>query len=861
MSSQLTSLLDKYAAKLKIQRVKRNAWLILTLLVLPLCLFGALDVWLIFSVPMRVLALTLVVLLAIWALFLLLRPKPDKLTTARLLDHRLSPGSYAITTAWQLSGLAQDDPLKPQEQQQQALDAYAKKSLQQLNFNNPPANKWLIAASVLGLSGIGGMLASNQQLALQRILQPYAQLDYTRISLQLPATTPAANEKFKLQIAVKGQRDANIMLSVKNLQDNKLLHGYPKQVALPADGKLDYEFLQGLNKDSIIEVKAGRGNYVAATTLQLRATPQLKQLKYTITYPEYAKHLNRTESNASFAILRGCKVKLDLELSGQATGCNLVKSGRQAEVIELQAVKNATNTYSSALAYFDRSFDYRFSSSDRFGTYEFPQQLQQIIVNEDQPPEISITSNNAESLKVGDSKLKLAYEASDDVGLARINLVYEVVGKPASRQQRPLQINALQASENLEVDFKAMGAQPMDTVVVFMEVFDGNNLYGPGKVASEPIMFEVPLPEQPKDEEQKQQGSGEGENELHNPLEIQRGIYKDTLRKYLGNNNKQGWQELAKRQQDNTRHLGDMQNAPEIQGLGEEFLKIIKECEQLSLQSAESLRKNLGMESREIQSQIIKKLIDAARIQANAKQPEQPEQPQDKQEQQGQPQKSTKYSLIKPGGGKQKEQQDEEQARQKLAELNALAKQQEQLAEKLNQELQKKNEEMFKKMQQQNQQQNQNPPNMAGQKPGEKDGEQAGGKQPGEQGKPSPDGSGMGKSTSQQQDDILARTQEMLQELEKMRLGENQLAPQSALDDLSKAIQQQKGVKDSLGDPHNIRYSELNARSAARQLGNSAEKLKAALSQATGSMSNGSRPANGYEQLIIDYTRRLSYEQ
>lgn len=857
MSSSLNQLLKQHSAKLRQERLKKNLSLICVLLLVPITLMAALDLWLIFSPALRYSAFVLVIAGWLWAAWLLLAKKPGKLETARQLDARIEQGSYAVTTALQLAELPQHSSQKPDQQQLENLQSYAHKSLSKVAYPKIKPDKYLLGGAALAAGGLAVLLAGDNQLCLQRILQPQAALDYTTIRIELPQVAPAAGEQFATKFEVQGARGEQLELSLYSADGSKILKGYPKLLPMSSDGKLSYEFQQGLYRDAVLQVSAGRGKYRQSEKIMLRSTPEIKNIQYLVRYPNYARHLNKTETTPSFTMLKGCEVELKLELSGNTSAANMLLDDRQKTVINLQS-QPVAGLYNLQLPRIERSIDYRFQAKDPHGTYTLPEELQQIIVNEDKAPQIAITSNNLESLKAGDSKLKLAYNANDDIGLHRIELVFEVIGKAPIRQSRSVIKNATSSREELDVDFIALGAQPMDTVVVFLEAYDGNDISGPGKGASEPLMFEVPLPEK-KDGEGKggDEQSGKGEMTMHNPLDLQRGIYKDSLSKILGST-KYSWQDLALRQKQNTNHIGKMQEDRDMKGLGEEFLALLAEAEKISARCTQAMERSHPDEAKKLQAEVIAKLIEAARIQAAAPTPAEEEKKQEKKEDKQQ-NKSVKYSLIKNGSKKQKpKEQQEQEAMEKLAELQQLAQEQNKIADSLKKDVEKEMEEMRKRLseqrkQAQSQAQSQQSQNQQAQNsPSQQSSQDGSGKS-----SPQPDS----EASSEQQMQLAEKTADLLADLEMMRANNNSGIPQSALDDLKKAMEAQGKASGKMKEQRMRSQAHYDARDASSRINTSAEKIKAAMSASTGSMSNGSRPASGYEELINNYTRRLSYEQ
>lgn len=113
-----------------------------------------------------------------------------------------------------------------------------------------------------------------------------------------------------------------------------------------------------------------------------------------------------------------------------------------------------------------------------------------------------------------------------------------------------------------------------------------------------------------------------------------------------------------------------------------------------------------------------------------------------------------------------------------------------------------------------------------------------------------------------QQEDIMRRTAEILEELERMRLGKEGNNPVNAVNDLRKALELQNIALSHLKNSDQMwrDQAKYSMDDAARMLSDSAEKLKAAINPAATGQGGSTKPASGYEKLVNDYTRRLSYE-
>lgn len=121
-------------------------------------------------------------------------------------------------------------------------------------------------------------------------------------------------------------------------------------------------------------------------------------------------------------------------------------------------------------------------------------------VRADDAPRVRVTSHERELEVRPEDVILLEFEVIDDFGIASVDLVYHFEGGEDALERRRVdlpQLSGLPRATDGEVEFdlRTLGLQPKDSVVVYLEARDNNNVTGPGIGRSQPLVLFVSSPE------------------------------------------------------------------------------------------------------------------------------------------------------------------------------------------------------------------------------------------------------------------------------------------------------------------------------------------------------------------------------
>jgi hypothetical protein len=121
-------------------------------------------------------------------------------------------------------------------------------------------------------------------------------------------------------------------------------------------------------------------------------------------------------------------------------------------------------------------------------------------VREDEAPRVRVTSHEREIEVRPEEVLTFAFEVADDFGVATVDLVYHFDGAEDALERRRVELSELSsrpraAEGEVDFDLRPLGLQPKDSVIVYIEARDNNNVTGPGIGRSQPLVLYVSSPE------------------------------------------------------------------------------------------------------------------------------------------------------------------------------------------------------------------------------------------------------------------------------------------------------------------------------------------------------------------------------
>ncbi len=223
--------------------------------------------------------------------------------------------------------------------------------------------------------------------------------------------------------------------------------------------------------------------------------PAVADLSAVQHYPIYVDVPPQPRQVGDFALLLGSRLEIDIRATSAIADGQLILSGKDGEVPLTVDPSDATRLHAT-LAIDDQTLTgFSVRLVDSSGVHSVPGALYRIDVQSDQPPSVKIVEpTRREELATPRTQLQIAFEASDDLGVAQATLHYQV-GDAAEEQIKfhlPGQPERLVKSR-FEWDLGALEPRLAIGVTLnyFIEVWDGNTQAGPGIGESEHYQIRV----------------------------------------------------------------------------------------------------------------------------------------------------------------------------------------------------------------------------------------------------------------------------------------------------------------------------------------------------------------------------------
>jgi hypothetical protein len=826
----------------QIAGIARGIFLLVLALILPIALTGWIDAafvlgpgwrWLVFVVAAGATFVTMV------AASNRLRRANPRATAAAMDAGSLLPSGYVISTSAEFATATSLDPI--QQSLLDRLHAEAGKLAATSQPRHPWPGKWLVLAAFASAALAISLVLIHGTRPILRMVMPWQSMPYTRVTLAPAASLPAKNEPFTITGSIHGRIPANARIVLAN--------GQSRRAPVSANGSFELSFPEGIDAPTTATAYASADGISPTIPLDLRSIPTLVGYQHTITPPAYTRQPVRHETHPSFALPRASRVHFSVTFDSPPSGVSMIFDNANAP-LDLTPSPESPRAWVADLGEIARTFGYQLEIRDARGTYSVEENAQQIVVIPDRPPTIAISESNADQITSGNDILRVAYAARDDIGLAEIAVRFYRIG---GTQQQPV---PLAAFDDIALDHNGewllplaeMHARPLDTLVVIFQARDINTLDGPGIAYSEPLIVEIP--------EEKGTGgetptSSEGEGQAGgditqiNPLELQREIYRDTLRTSLRHSDA-SLDELAERQREIPKHLAEMAGSDLANALGAEFVAYLVTAADATGKSADALGSATRPDlqgSLSHQATAINALVEAARLQtAMETEPGEP--------QEGESAPKTQYTLVGPNTPPPAGDDAENQQRlaQALLDLQQALEQQ----QNLNQEM----------------------------RPGEPSAPAQGAQSQGQtsstggsQGTGNPEGgsnsqqsAGESQQTAspstpaQRQLELANFSSEIEARIEKLRASGSAADPQLAADQMRRAAEFQRQAADAL-----LQGDSTEANREATQSENAILRALIITESLLGGGVKAGIEANplptGYQGIIQNYSRRLSYDQ
>ncbi|MFK7852021.1 MAG: hypothetical protein AB8D78_13685 [Akkermansiaceae bacterium] len=721
-----------------------------------------------------------------------------------------------------------------------------------------------LAAIVILLSLQGGN-------GLLRMMVPWYSASYTSLSLEALKQPIAEGKPFTLTAQVSGLRPEKVSLFRVGSE------------VVVAEGKPDERGFVNLSVaglESSAEFVARASDGVSGSVLvETYALPEIAKFEIVVTPPAYTQLETRTEIDPSFTVIRASRLQYRLHLDAAAVSVKLERSAfaREDEMVTKDDVLitendefgtrvtgQEKNSGAPVLPVFRRdpsdplvwemdwelpkpeSIVYRIVIEGPRGDLIRNDEPWRINVLPDKPPTIRILSeDSADVVETGKEEVRIELGAVDDIRLASVRLIFRKPGSPYTTVNIDLPADTARTWTGAELLALApMDLKPLDMVAVHAETEDGNTLDGPGMARSDVVFIEVPLPE---DDGAGDDGDGEGGGgsspEPINPLELQKEILRGTLA-LAKDSRESDRQALVNDQRQNAEYAGMMAGAMANEG-ATELAEILGRA-QTAMESATVLLGSadpLGAVPRE--ETALGALIEAAQALGDAEiKPMPPSE--------GESEMMT--FTLRPEEPKSSEPEDSEEAKEKNEEAlrKLIEKVKKQLAEQeaLNE---KAKEEAEKEAAGEPSEKPSDKPSDKPDSPSDKPGSPS----DNPSGAPSGAPSEMAAQLGALQQEIAQATRDAANIAKGMESSADSTGdPKAAAEDLADAADLQDTLAEALEGGEGDLESELGEKTSEALKG-ALEELNALLK--TRSDEGGDRSV-GYERLISDYLRSISYE-
>ncbi|QPJ63063.1 MAG: hypothetical protein G3M70_14740 [Candidatus Nitronauta litoralis] len=214
----------------------------------------------------------------------------------------------------------------------------------------------------------------------------------------------------------------------------------------------------------------------------------LESLKLTFNYPAYTrlKQVTLEPSDGKIQVLPGTEVVVTAKFDRVVKDAELVLNSR--DFLSMTAKKNG-------------AFEGRFFAKDN-GYYQFRLNTENggkvllasqypIKVVNDQSPTITLMLANPKPVYLPNDKIKMFFEAHDDYGISRIELVSESGGQITRKAIKTVKSIETELKDGFTWELGTMRFEPGAEVRYFLEVRDNDNILGPNTGQSEMFSFEI----------------------------------------------------------------------------------------------------------------------------------------------------------------------------------------------------------------------------------------------------------------------------------------------------------------------------------------------------------------------------------
>jgi hypothetical protein len=252
-------------------------------------------------------------------------------------------------------------------------------------------------------------------------------------------------------------------------------------------------------------------------TVKTRITPLLEKLDCAATYPAYTGLGSKQLVPNQISVIAGTVLQLRVTASTDLSQATLVYQGWTGSVpMKLDAKDAKVATLTLPVMNSDLT-GFSIALKDKAGVSSVNDTIYHVESISDEPPTVRIAQPTEESLTVTlHSKLQIVIEVSDNYGLSKLSLHYEITPATTGDQEpqpvelKPIDIDLKQTPftpnvvATVTVPISVADQTPPwhegDSIRYWIEATDNNNVTGPGVTVSNSQQLIVVTPEAKRDE-------------------------------------------------------------------------------------------------------------------------------------------------------------------------------------------------------------------------------------------------------------------------------------------------------------------------------------------------------------------------
>lgn len=212
----------------------------------------------------------------------------------------------------------------------------------------------------------------------------------------------------------------------------------------------------------------------------------IRNITLTFNYPAYTqlKSTAINNSDGKINVLPGTEVRIQAKVDQPIDAANLIYNGNDSFVMSL----NSGNEITAQFLVREQG-SYRFQIKSPDGRMVLLPVEHPITLIRDQPPKIILLVSNPKPVYFADEQVRLFYDARDDYGIQKIDLITEVNGKTERTTIKNLKTATRELKDNYT--WNLSGLDSADKVKYYLEVQDNDNISGPNTGQSEIFSFSI----------------------------------------------------------------------------------------------------------------------------------------------------------------------------------------------------------------------------------------------------------------------------------------------------------------------------------------------------------------------------------